>query len=274
MSQISGCVRCHRFLLWWAAMGCCFGILIGLIGCKNVADVYSPKEWRELFEKAGGWTPLPIPDSKYRPGSILKITDESIWWIDDLEGGCKYPLKEFEVESSMPNIKFEKKWEFGAGGILQFKGIKAGPKFDQLSSVRMEVVDQGADAIRLLKLKAWMQDAANAGKVSPVCMEQLAKVDYYMVSEAFRVSKAKYTLLDKSGAAIKLETPLIIKEFFQIQPDVKYEVTTDGSMIIDRPVYFAIRKAVRVGPDFEPRGGAEDVGDVKIEKLFFKSVQK
>ena len=45
-------------------------------------------------------------------------------------------------------------------------------------------------------------------------------------------------------------------------------------MIIDRPVYFAIRKAVRVGPDFEPRGGAEDVGDVKIEKLFFKSVQK
>jgi hypothetical protein len=80
--------------------------------------------------------------------------------------------------------------------------------------------------------------------------------------------------LDKSGAAIKLETPLIIKEFFQIQPDVKYEVSSDGSMIIDRPVYFAIRKAVRVGPDFEPRGGAEDVGDVKIEKLFFKSVQK
>jgi hypothetical protein len=95
-----------------------------------------------------------------------------------------------------------------------------------------------------------------------------------MVSEAFRVSKAKYTLINKSGAAIKLETPLIIKEFFQIQPDVKYEVSSDGGMIIDRPVYFAIRKAVRVGPDFEPRGGAEDVGDARIEKLFFKMAQK
>jgi hypothetical protein len=251
-----------------------FVCLIGLIGCKDVADVYSPKEWRDLLAKAGGWTPLPIPDSKYRPGSILKITDEGIWWIDDLEGGCRYPLKEFEAESSMPNIKFEKKWEFGANGILQFKGIKAGPKFDQLSSVRMEVVDHGADAIRLLKLKDWMLDAANLGKVSPVCMEQLAKADYYMISEAFRVSKAKYTLINKSGAAIKLETPLIIKEFFQLQPDVKYEVSSDGGMIIDRPVYFAIRKAVRVGPDFEPRGGADDVGDAKVEKLFFKNVQK
>jgi hypothetical protein len=248
-----------------------FIIQVGLTGCGNMTDVYSPKEWRDLFAKAGGWTPLPIPDSKYRPGSIIKVTDESIWWIDDLEGGCKYPIKEFEVESYIPSINFEKKWQFDVNAILQFKGIKAGPKFEQLSSVRMEVVDHGADAIRLMKLKAWMGDPNNISKVSPVCMEQLAKVDYYMITEAFRVSKAKYTLLDKKGAAIKLETPLLIKEFLQIQPDVKYEVSSDGSMTVDRPVYFAIRKAVRVGPDFESKGSEDEIGDVKIEKLFIKS---
>ena len=45
-------------------------------------------------------------------------------------------------------------------------------------------------------------------------------------------------------------------------------------MIIDRPVYFAIRKAVRVGPDFEPKGPMDETGDAKIEKLFFKSAEK
>ena len=45
-------------------------------------------------------------------------------------------------------------------------------------------------------------------------------------------------------------------------------------MIIDRPVYFTIRKAVRVGPDFEPRGGADNLGDTKIENPFLKAIQK
>jgi hypothetical protein len=251
-----------------------FIVQIAVTGCKTVADVYSPKEWRDLFNKSGGWTPLPIPDSKYRPGSIIKVTDEGIWWIDDLKGGCNYPLEEFEQPGTSPSITFEKKWQFGANAILQIKGIKAGPKFDQLSSVRMEVIGQGADAIRLLKLKAWMAEPKNVSKVSPVCMEQLSKVDYYMITEAFRVSKAKYTLADKSGAAIKLETPLMIKEFLQIQPEVKYEVSTDGSMTIDQPVYVAIRKAVRIGPDFESKGGAEAIADSKIEKLFFDKAAK
>ena len=103
-------------------------------------------------------------------------------------------------------------------------------------------------------------------------MDQRLKPDYYLITEAFRVSKAKYTLYDKAGVAIKIETP-VLKEFLQVQPDVKYEVTSDGSLVIEQPVYFAVRKTARVGEDFDARGATEEV-DAKIEKLFFKIASK
>jgi len=234
-------------------------------------DIYSPKEWRDLFAKAGGWTPLPFPDSKYRPGSIIKVMEDDIRWWDDLES-CGYPLKEFVIESTIPSITFTKGWKFDGSAVASFKGFKAGPKFSEVSNVRMEVKEHGADAFRIAKLKDWMADPNNKAKFSRTCMDQLLKPDYYLVTEAFRVSKAKYTLYTKGGTAIKIESPNL-KDFIQVQPDVKYEVTSDGSLVIEQPVYFAVRKTVRVGDDFDARGATEDA-DAKIEKLFFKSAGK
>ena len=246
-------------------------ILVGIRlfkSSKSLSDVYSPKEWRDLLKKAGGWTPLPFPDSKYRPGSIIKVMDDGIRWIDDLEG-CRYPLQEFTMESTMPSITLTKGWEFNGSAIVNIKGIKAGPKFNEVSKVHMEVKEHGADAFRILKLKDWMADANNKAKFSQTCMDQLLKPDYYLVTEAFRVSKAKYTLYNKAGAAIKLEAPAL-KDLLQVEPDVKYEVTSDGSLVIEQPVYLAVRQTVRVGDDFDARGGSEEA-DAKIEKLFFQS---
>ena len=243
-------------------------IVFVAVRCKQPGDVYSPKEWRDLFAKAGGWTPLPFPDSKYRPGSIIKVMEDDIRWIDDLEA-CRYPLDEFEKKSYIPSITFTKQWEFNGSAVINFKGIKAGPKFDQVSKVRMEVIDHGADAFGLMRLKVWMEDQKNREKVSQACMDQLLKPDYYLITEAFRVSKAKYTLYDKSGVAIKIETP-VLKDLLQFQPEVKYEVTSEGSLVVEQPVYFAVRKAVRVGQDFDTKGPAEEA-DATIERLFFKS---
>jgi hypothetical protein len=196
--------------------------------------------------------------------------EDEIRWIDDLEA-CRYPLEEFEKKSYIPSITFTKQWEFTGSAVINFKGIKAGPKFDQVSKVRMEVIDHGADAFGLMRLKVWMENPKNRKKVSQVCMDQLLKPGYYLITEAFRVSKAKYTLYDKSGAAIKIEIP-VLKELLQFQPEVKYEVTSDGSLVVEQPAYFAIRKAVHVGQDFEtlrPSGREPETADGKIEKLFF-----
>lgn len=241
-------------------------------GCKEAADVYSPAEWQELFQKAGGWTPLPFPDSKYRPGAIIKVGEDGIRWIDDLES-CRYPMADFQEKSYIPGITFEKSWEFGASALINFKGISAGPSFDKISKVRLEIQDHGADAFRIIKLKVWLEDPDHARSVSQTCMDELLKPDRYLVTEAFRVSKGKYVLQDKTGAAIKLETP-ILKELLQFQPDVKYAVTADGGLMIEQAAYFAVRKAIRVGQDFEVLGGSAEAAptaDEQIADLFLKT---
>lgn len=250
-------------------------IVVFATGCKTLSDIYSPKELRKVLADAGGWIPLPFPDSKYRPGAIIRVTDEGIRWIDDLTA-CRYPLNEFEQESYIADVTFTKKCEYGANAVINIKGISAGPNFDRVSKVRLEITDHGADAFRIIKLKVWMEDPDNREKVSQVCMDELLKKDVYLITEAFRVSKGKYTLYDKTGAAIKIETP-VLGNLLKFQPDVKYEVTSEGSLVIERPVYFAIRTAVRIGEDFQTLrdpGGESETADAKIEKLFLKTAVK
>jgi hypothetical protein len=243
--------------------------------CPTVKDVYSPKELTKLLKKAG-FVPLPFPDSKCCPGSIIKVTDkDGVIWIDDLTS-CNYPLREFEEPSHIPAVTFTKKCEFGATALINIKGITAGPGFERVSKIQFEITDHGADALRLIKLKVWMADPENIKRVNTACLDELAKSDVYLVTEAFRISKGKYTLFDSSGAKIKIETPLL-KNLIQVQPEVKYEVTADGSLVIEQPVYFAVRKATRVGGDFEPLGraaGEAEVADAIIERQFFKTYGK
>ena len=246
--------------------------IVAVFGCNDVGDVYSPKEWGDLLNKAGGWKPLPLPDSKYAPGAIIKVSDDGIRWIDHLRS-CGYPEDVLEPEKSyIPSVEFTKTRELGASALINFKGITAGPSFENISKVGMAITDHGADALRLIKLKVWMEVPANRESVAQACLDELMKPDRYLVTEAFRVTKGKYTLYDKTGTALKLETP-VLSQLLQFAPDVKYEVTSDGSLVIDEPAYFAVRMAVRVGEDWEILGAASgepESADAKIEELFLE----
>lgn len=245
-------------------------------GSTKTETVYSPREWRDLFAKAGGWTPLLIPDSKFKPGTIFRLADSDPdpRYVDDLDA-CGYPMAEFEQTSHIPVITFEKAWEFQGDAILNFQGVKAGPQFNRISRVRMQVTDHGVDAFRLLKFKVWLENPKNRAKISPVCMNQLLQRDHYLVTEAFRVSKGRYTLLDKTGAAIKLKAPAL-GELLQLQPDLKYEISGEGSLIIEQRVCFAVRRAIYVG-DFQVLGSPEETArtaDGQIENIFWKGSGK
>ena len=219
-------------------------IIVIPVSCNDAEDVYSPKEWVKLFEKAGGWTPLTFPDSKYRPGAIISVPqDGDPRFIDVLES-CGFPINDFIELSYIPSITFEKAWEFKGSALINFKGVSAGPEFSKISKTRMEINDHGADAIRLIQLKVWIENPDHRNSETQACMDELKKPDRYLITEAFRVSRGKYTLYDKSGASIKLETP-VLKSLLQFQPDVKYEITSDGSLVIEQPAYFALRKAQR-----------------------------
>jgi hypothetical protein len=248
-----------------AAVACLIALLAA--GCRT--NPYSADELLKVLKQTGGWTPLPIPDSKFRPGSIIRVTEDGVQWIDDLTS-CGFPLDEFEEKSSIPNVTFTKQLEFAASAVVNIKGIKAGPNFSRVSKVRMEITEHGADAIRLLKLRTWMEIPDNRRRISQAFLDELIKPDTYLVTEAFRITKGKYTFYDQTGAAIKIETP-VLKDLLEFQPDVKYQVTNDGSLVIEQPVYFAVRKTQGVGVGFETLGGEavkKEFADAKIEELF------
>ncbi len=246
-------------------------VLLGSCGDQNMASVYSPKEWRDLFSQAGGWVPLPFPDSKYEPGSIIQVNDSGIRWIDHLRS-CRFPQHVLSpVRSYIPDISFTTSKELSASAMLGFKGISAGPQFQNLSKVHLQVQDHGADALRLLNLKVWMEEPANRKSVSSVCMQELLKPNRYLVTEAFRVTKASYKFFDKNGAALTLDSPLLAR-LLSIKPEVNHRASTDGTLIIEEPVYLAIRRALKVEDDFEVLGASvtkPESADAKIEQLFF-----
>jgi hypothetical protein len=249
------------------------GLTISLQACAqtSVKNIYTPTEWRDMLKQAGDWVPLPYPESAFRPGSIIQVKENTIRWIDHLDI-CRYPSEILEPERSrIPNISFDKAVNYGVNAVIGYKGITAGPGFSKVSKVTLEVQDHEVEYLRLIRFKEWVADPANKSKVSQGCMQELGKPDRYLVTDAFRVSRGTYTLYDQAGAALNLSAP-ILKEILQFSGDVKYEITANGRLVIDQPVYFAVRRAIRVADDFETKGpDPAETADAKIEKLFLKA---
>lgn len=245
-----------------------------LVACNSspgLGDVYSPAELRELLGDAGGWVLLPFPESKYRPGSVIEVTAEGrIDWIDHLES-CGYAEEVLEPERSViPSVSFTKGVELGASAMIDIHGIQAGPEFGKVSRARLAIQEHGTDAIKRIRLQIWAEDPSNQELVHPQCMEELQKPDRYLVTEAFRISKGTYTLFDETGVALALDAPAVLDSVLKIQPEVRYEVTGEGSLVIEQPVYMAVRRVMRVGSDWqtlaEPRD--EDSADARIDRAF------
>lgn len=245
-----------------------------LLACSSDAgDVYSPAEWRDLFQKHG-WTALPIPDSKYEPGAIVKVTaEDGIRYIDHLRT-CGYPAEVLAPEvGKIPAISFAKSREIGASAMLNIKGIEAGPEFSNVASSRLQISDHSADSLRMVALRIWQETPGNLDGNARFCIEELEKPDYYLITEAFRVAKGRYTLLDKSGAKLKVSLANLGR-LLKFEPDVKYEVTAEGELVIDEQVSFAIRRAISTTAGFEVLGAAPDeagMADGLIDRIYQES---
>jgi hypothetical protein len=238
--------------------------LVGLsvTSCRDAADLYSFAEWRDVLKGNGNWLVVKIPDSKLVPGSIVKITkDEGLSWIDSLHS-CGIPAellagasisdpKALVVRGASPAINFKKSKEFSADAVLNVAGVKAGAEFNKMGKIALSIGENGGDALRLIRLKDWIQ--ANADKFSRSCLDELAKPDRYIVSESFRFSSATYSFFDKGGAKVKLTVPQLQK-ILKLEPSVKFEITGEGSLRIDEPMYVAVRRAVSAAGDFKTLG--------------------
>lgn len=251
-------------------------------GCKSVpSEIYSPEELREVLSKAEGWVPLVIPDSKYRPGSIILVSEDSGQprWIDHLDA-C-IDVEDFEtflVVGAIPAVQFSKDVSADANLLLNYRGISAGPGFDRVKNVRLSVDEHSAVAMRLIKFRSWyenLEDADYLRRIDP-CLDALEEPDTYLVNEAFVISNATYRLYTETGAEIELTAPQL-GEFLKFEPEMAYDVSSSGLLTIKEPVVLAVRKVVRVDAGFQvlatPGSTEPSTADALLEKWYMQSTE-
>jgi hypothetical protein len=214
-------------------------------GCTNALEkAYTPRELAKLLSDAGGWKMLPFPDSKYAPGSLIKVTEaDGIRWIGAF-GKCNIPAEFLTpVPGNIPPLDFKREAKFSASLAANLEGIKLGPEFSSVRNITLKIDEYGADAIDLLGLCVWQSKPENTTKIAPVCTQWLRSPDHYFENEAFRISRGKFTLYDQKGTKIKL-TPSNVTKYLEIGADASYTVTTTGEVTFTTPHYLAIRKAI------------------------------
>ena len=94
----------------------------------------------------------------------------------------------------------------------------------------------------------WLAHPSTARRLSRVCSDFLAQEDIYLVTEAFRISKADYRLVDRDGAKLAVTGAA----FGQVDP------SSSSTLSVTDDLYFGVRgvKALAPGlsdPGREPR---------------------
>jgi len=102
-------------------------------------------------------------------------------------------------------LTFSSDAEYGTDAVLKLPGISAGPEFSKVKKTSLEQDDYGPSSLNLIKVQIWMTDPKHSSSFPQVCNEYLSKPDTYVVQEAYRIAKGKYTLVDNSNAKISVK---------------------------------------------------------------------
>jgi len=211
---------------------------------------FQPVPLKQFLED-NGWVSLPLPDKRMGPGSVVKVTKKdgavTIQWLGDLRR-CGITDREFRYVRG----------KYSAIGIGDSFGIKATiavryiaklegtADLEKAGGAIMQIEDSGGDAADFDALTNWMARSDAARRMPRVCSSFLAEENIYLVSEAFRISKASYGLVDKNGAKLAITGGVFG------QAGARSSSTLS---VIDN-LYFGVRHVKQLAPDlFEPRLG-------------------
>src|SRR5258708_5685190 len=216
--------------------------------------IFQPLPLKQLLEE-NGWVSLPLPDKRMGPGSVIKVTKKDgaviIQWLGDLRR-CGITDREFRyVRGKYPAIgigeSFGIKASIAAGFITKLDGTA---DFEKAGGAIMQIEASGGDAVDFDALTNWMAKSGAAQRMPQVCNNFLAQEDIYVVSEAFRISKASYGLVDKNGAKLTVTGGAFV------QAGLRPAGTLGG---ID-DLNFDVRRVKQLAPDlFEPWLGPRTV---------------
>jgi hypothetical protein len=215
---------------------------------------FQPLPLKQFLEE-DGWVSLPLPDKRMGPGSVIKVTKKDgavlMQWLGDLRR-CGITDREFRyVRGKYSAIgigeSFGIKTSIAAGFIAKLEGTA---DFSNAGAAIMQIEDSGGDAVDFDALTNWVAKSEAARRMPQVCNNFLAQEDIYLVTEAFRISKASYGLIDKNGAKL----PVTGGAFGQAGS------RSSGTLSVIDDLYFGVRRVKRLAPDlFEPWLGPRTV---------------
>jgi hypothetical protein len=215
---------------------------------------FQPLPLKQFLEE-NGWVSLPLPDKRMAPGSVAKVTKKdgaiAMQWLGDLRG-CGITDREFRYVRG----------KYSAIGIGDSFGIKASiasryiarldgtADFEKAGGAIMRIEESGGDAVDFDALTNWMARSGAARQMPQVCNNLLAQEDIYLVSEAFRISRASYGLVDKNGARLTITGGAFGQAGSR----------SSGTLSVVDDLYFGVRHVKQLAPDlFEPRLGSRTV---------------
>jgi hypothetical protein len=244
-------MRRHDFI---AAVGGAVAWAAFAISFSAAQITFQPLPIKQFLED-NGWVSLPLPDKRMGPGSVIKVTKQdgavTMQWLGDLRR-CGITDREFGYirgKYSAIGIResFGVKALVAAGYIAKLGGTA---DFEKAGDAIMQIDDSGGDAVDYDALTNWIAKSSAAQRMPGACNNFLTQDDIYLVSEAFRVSKARYGLVDKNGAKLAVTGGAF-------GPDGSLSSST---LSVIEDLYFGVRRVKRLGPDlFEPQLGPRTV---------------
>jgi hypothetical protein len=209
---------------------------------------FQPLSLKQLLDD-NGWVSLPLPDKRMGPGSVIKVTKKDgaviMQWLGDLRR-CGITDQEFRyVRGKYPGIgigeSFGIKASIAAAFITKLEGTA---DFEEAGGAIMQIEASGGDAVDFDALTSWMAKSVAGRRMPQVCSNFLVQEDIYLVSEAFRISKASYGLVDKNGAKLTVTGGAFGQAGSR----------SSGTVSVIDDSYFGVRRVKQLVLDlFEPR---------------------
>ena len=216
--------------------------------------IFQPMPLKQFLEESG-WVSLPLPDKRMGPGSVIKVTKKDgaviMQWLGDLRR-CGISDREFRyVRGKYSAIgigeSFGVKTSIAAQFIAKLEGTA---DFEKAGGAIMQIEASGGDAVDFDALTNWMAKPGAAQRMPQVCNNFLAQEDIYLVSEAFRISKASYGLVDKNGAKLAVTGGAFGQAGSR----------SSGTLSVKDDLYFGVRRVKQLVPGlFEPWLGPRTV---------------
>lgn len=244
----------RRFDLIAAVGGAVAWVVVAVSFSAAQIITFQPLPLKQFLEE-NGWVPLPLPDKRMEPGSVAKVTKKdgavTMQWLGDLRR-CGITDREFRYIRG----------KYSAIGIGDSFGIKASiavryiaklegrADFEKAGDAIMQIEDSGGDAVDFDALVNWIARSDAARRMPQLCNNFLTQEDTYLVSEAFRISKASYGLVDKNGVKLTITGGAFGQAGSR----------SSGTLTVADDLYFGVRHLKQLTPAlFEPRLGPRTV---------------